>query len=179
VNKLEKSVNTVLVLANLGLTKEKADTLTVVTVLRLQSAFKNKKQAQPRMIVELLDAKFKDLLSQDIGVELLLCNTTITCLLTQLAEQWSLGPVFNDLFSSDDDRCEIFLKPAQNYTKLGVSTPFLQIQTMARIYGEIAIGWVSSIDGVHINIDFNQKITLKAGDEIIVVANDGFIKAPS
>jgi hypothetical protein len=159
-----------LVVADTAQDEEEADAQTVITVLLLRDAFKDFGEAKPRIISEILNPQTKDLLEQDYGADFVVSAEMTSMLLAQVSERRELNAVFADLFDSDGN--EIYLKRAACYAPLGVTTPWLAVQLMARKRGEVAIGYLRMNATPVINPAQNESLLLNDKDRIIVVSED-------
>lgn len=159
-----------LVVADTAQDEEEADAQTVITVLLLRDAFKNFKEAKPRIISEILNPQTKDLLEQDYGADFVVSAEMTSMLLAQVSERRELNAVFADLFDSDGN--EIYLKRAACYAPLGATSPWLAVQLMARQRGEVAIGYLRMNSTPVINPPQSESLLLNDQDRIIVVSED-------
>jgi len=87
-----------------------------------------------------------------------------------VSERRELNAVFADLFDSDGN--EIYLKRAACFAPLGVTTPWLAVQRMARQRGEVAIGYLRANATPVINPPQGESLLLAEGDRVIVVSED-------
>src|SRR5262249_52910901 len=102
----------------------------------------------------------------------------VSLLMTQVAENKYLKSVFDDLFGPEGS--EIYLKPAEDYVRVGQMVNFYTVVESARRRNEVALGYrlqryASSAEkayGVVVNPDKSDPITFEAGDKVIVLAEE-------
>lgn len=100
----------------------------------------------------------------------------VSLLLTQIAENKLLRPVFDDLF--DPEGSEIYLKPAASYVQLGRAVSFATVVEAARRRGEVAIGYrLRGVEvtgglaqGVRVNPPKSEPVAFGENDCVIVLA---------
>eukprot|EP00698_Gefionella_okellyi_P016916 TRINITY_DN4889_c1_g1_i1.p1 TRINITY_DN4889_c1_g1~~TRINITY_DN4889_c1_g1_i1.p1 ORF type:complete len:381 (+),score=82.96 TRINITY_DN4889_c1_g1_i1:1172-2314(+) len=149
---------------------EQSDVKTVITVLLLREVFHAYGDKKPRIISEILDPRTKELLQQDIGSDFVVSTEITSMLLAQVSEHRDLNAVFTDLFQSMG--CEIYLKRAACYSTINAPTPWLCVQKIARMRGEIAIGYLMIDSLPVINPSQTEDIVFTSRDRIIVVSED-------
>lgn len=159
-----------LIVADTSMPEEEADAHTVMTVLLLRDLFKDFGDKKPRLISEILDPRTKDLLEQDYGADFVVSSEMTSMLLAQISERRDLNAVFADLFDSDGN--EVYLKRAACYVELDTETNWMAVQKMARIRGEVAIGYMKRGASPVINPPQGENLAYAAEDRIIVVSED-------
>jgi ion channel POLLUX/CASTOR len=159
-----------LVVAQDGLEPDEADARTVISVLLLRDYFKTAGGEAPRIISEILDARTKDLLEQDVGADFVVSNEMTSMLLAQVSERRDLNAVFADLFDSDGN--EIYLKRAECYAVVGEPTPWISVLKMARQRKEIALGYARLNQSPILNPKQTETLVFAAGDRVVVVSED-------
>jgi hypothetical protein len=105
-------------------------------------------------------------------------TTKIARVLTQLAENPRLMPIFDDLLSPEG--YEIYLRPVEAYVSAGVPVDFYTVTASAAARGHVAIGHriaafaadVERAYGVTLNPRKSVTTTYGPGDRIVVLAAD-------
>jgi len=175
--KIPHPISVIIVLANSDMDDQQADARSIVTVLLLRQLFKEVHGTRPRIVAEILDSKSRSLLEQDIGAEFVLSVTTTARILTQLSEQRGMGAVLGDLFASNGQGNELFLRPAECYLPLDRPQQWVAVESLARLYGETAIGWFRpSNKHISLNPPRSGLVTLQARDQIIVIGDSPNVK---
>ncbi len=160
-----------------ALDPQAADARTLITLLHLRDM--SDKCGKPFAIVsEMLDVRNRQLAEATRADDFIVSDQLVSLLLSQISENKDLGPVFDDLF--DPAGSEIYLKPVENYVRLGVPVNFYTILEAARGRDEIALGYRSSrlahaaekSYGVVVNPDKSNQITFEPHDRIIVLAEN-------
>jgi voltage-gated potassium channel Kch len=153
-----------------------ADDRTLVTLLHLRDI--ETRLGDPYSIVAEMNDDINREIAQVTKVDDFIVSTRlISLLLTQLAENRHLYPVFTQLFSASGS--EIYLKPITDYITTQSQVSFATVIEAARRRDESAIGYrlQSRSDqppayGVVLNPPPATPITLTTGDSIVVVAQD-------
>ena len=153
----------------------RADARTLITLLHLRDI------AQCTghrffIVSEMLDIRNRKLAEVTRPDDFVVSDRLISLILSQISENKALGAVFADLFSPD--RSELYLKPVENYVKLGKPLNFYTVVEAARQRDEVALGHRLQAQaqdptkgyGVVINPDKSTRITYGGGDQIIVLA---------
>nr|HMS39488.1 hypothetical protein [Pyrinomonadaceae bacterium] len=117
---------------------QEADSKTLMTLLHLRD-IESKKGEAYSVVSEMLDVKNRALAEVAKADDFIVSDELAGLLLTQVAENKELGDVFDDLF--DSAGAEIYLKPAEDYVKLGKSVNFYTILESAKRRNETAIGY--------------------------------------
>jgi hypothetical protein len=159
-----------LVVADTSLPDSESDAHTVITVLLLRSLFAAYSEPKPRIISEILDPRTKDLIERDYGADFVVSSEMTSMLLAQVSERRDLNAVFADLFDADGN--EVYLKRAECYVTVGQTCPWPLLQKVARLRGEVAIGYMKARANPLINPPQNEPVTLEAGDRVIVISED-------
>ncbi len=159
-----------LVVADLTVDAEEADARTVITVLLLRDLFSALGEQKPRIISEILDPRTKDLLETDYGADFVVSSEMTSMLMAQISERRELNAVFADLFDSDGN--EVYLKRAACYAMLGQTASWLGVQKVARLRGEVAIGYVKPNQPPVINPKQGEPLVFEAEDRVIVLSED-------
>jgi len=159
-----------LVVADTTKAEDEADAHTVMTVLLMRDLFKSFADKKPRIISEILDPRTKDLLEQDYAADFVVSSEMTSMLLAQISERRDLNAVFADLFDSDGN--EVYLKRAACYVELDTPTNWLDVQKMARVRGEVAIGYMKFGQTPLINPPQSDTQPYTPEDRIIVLSED-------
>ena len=171
-----ETYNQLMVVSNSLLDMEIADSQTLVTLLQARD-IANRRQSNGAIVAEILDVRNQVLAQVAKPDDFVISEQIISRLLAQVAEQKYLNQVFKYLFSPE--QAEIYLKPMENYVKLGESVNFYTVAAAASQQGESAIGYriqaqgkdFSQNYGVVVNPDKSQFVTFQPGDKLVVVAN--------
>ncbi|WP_329126159.1 CASTOR/POLLUX-related putative ion channel [Streptomyces sp. NBC_01465] len=147
----------------------KADSRTLVTLLHLRDMETAVGRDLP-VVAELTDDRNRALAPVSEDNDFIVSGKLISLLMTQVAENRELARVFDDLFRADGS--EIHLKPAEDYVVLDREIAFYTVVESARRQGHAAIGFrrQSGESGTRLNPDKQQRLTLSAGDSVIVLA---------
>lgn len=166
----------VIVLAEPAATGELADSRTLVTLLHLRDMETTLHQRYS-IVSEMNDERNRRLAQVTKADDFVVGGRLISLLLTQLAENHHLSTVFATLF--DAAGSEIYLKPAENYVRVGAWVNFATVIEAARRRGETAIGYRQLGQshepphyGVRLNPAKHDPLVLEHGDRIIVLAED-------
>jgi voltage-gated potassium channel Kch len=164
----------VIVLAEPAETGELADSRTLVTLLHLRDMETTLAQRYS-IVSEMNDERNRRLAQVTKADDFVVGGRLISLLLTQLAENHHLSSVFATLF--DAAGSEIYLKPAENYVRVGEWVNFATVIEAARRRGETAIGYRLHAQsqeapsyGVRLNPAKQNPLVLDPGDRIIVLA---------
>jgi voltage-gated potassium channel Kch len=160
-----------------ALDPQEADARTLITLLHLRDM--SDKCGKPFAIVsEMLDVRNRQLAEATRADDFIVSDQLVSLLLSQISENKSLGPVFDNLF--DPEGSEIYLKPVENYVRSGVPIDFYTVLEAARCRNEVALGYrlsgaahaAEKSYGVVVNPDKSNKITFEPHDRIIVLAEN-------
>jgi voltage-gated potassium channel Kch len=159
------------------LSAQQADARTLVTLLHLRD-IADKQNLHYSIVSEMLDIRNRNLADITRADDFIVSDKLVSLLLAQVAENKALNTVFSDLFAPEG--AEIYLKPAQNYLRLGEPVNFYTIVAAARSRGETAFGYrikskaqnASEMYGVVFNPNRDDTITFQDGDTIIVLSEN-------
>ncbi len=159
------------------LDEESADAQTLVTLLHLRD-IAEKTNSVFSITSEMLDVKNRELAEIAHADDFIVSDRLISLMMSQVAENKELMPVFADLF--DPDGAELYLKPALNYVKHGVPVNFYTVSEAARRQNEIAIGYrldyqgkdATLAYGVRVNVNKSEMVTFTEKDKVIVLAEE-------
>jgi voltage-gated potassium channel Kch len=166
----------VIVLAEPAETGELADSRTLVTLLHLRDMQATLGERYS-IVSEMNDERNRRLAQVTKADDFVVGGRLISLLMTQLAENHHLSAIFGSLF--DPRGSEIYLKPADQYVRLGEWLNFATVLDAASHRGETAIGYriVSQSQeppsyGVRLNPPKGKPLLFDRGDRIIVLAED-------
>ncbi|MEV6156990.1 potassium transporter TrkA [Nonomuraea sp. NPDC052129] len=166
----------IIVLADDRLESQYADSRTLVTLLHLRDLASRTGQRFP-IVSEMNDDRNRRLAQVTKADDFVVGTKLISLLMTQLSENPHLGAVFRYLF--DADGSEIYLKPATDYLRPGMTVSFATVIAAARARGETAIGYRLAVEstappsfGVVLNPGKSDPVTLGPRDLVIVLAED-------
>ncbi|MEU8143227.1 potassium transporter TrkA [Nonomuraea sp. NPDC048901] len=166
----------IIVLADDRLESQYADSRTLVTLLHLRDLASRTGQRFP-IVSEMNDDRNRRLAQVTKADDFVVGTKLISLLMTQLSENPHLGAVFRYLF--DADGSEIYLKPATDYVRPGMTVSFATVIAAARTRGETAIGYRLAVEstappnyGVVLNPGKSDPVTLGPRDLVIVLAED-------
>jgi ion channel POLLUX/CASTOR len=154
---------------------QRADSITMITLLHLRDIAD--RIGQPLAIVsEIMDVHNRDLIQVARVDDFIISDRLVSLALTQLSENKQVLKVFQDLFNPEGS--EIYLKPVEEYLRVGQPVNFYTVLDAARQRSEVAIGYRLQSEaneavnhyGVHLNPQKHQVITFSQGDRIISLA---------
>ncbi|MGQ9706646.1 MAG: CASTOR/POLLUX-related putative ion channel [bacterium] len=154
---------------------QEADAMTLITLLHLRE-IADKTGHKFTIVSEMLDIRNRNLAEVTRADDFIVSDRLVSLMLSHVSENKHLNAVFNDIF--DPEGSEIYLKPAENYVKLGVPVNFYTVLDSACQRGEVAFGYrlrayandVKKSYGIVINPDKSNLITFSQGDKVIVAA---------
>jgi ion channel POLLUX/CASTOR len=158
-----------------------ADAETLITLLHLRricDAERAKTGKSINIVSEMLDLRNCTLAELTRADDFIVSDKLISLLTTQVAENKHLMQVFSDLFSADGS--EIYLKPAKNYVKTGITNNFYAVVESASNRNETAIGYRlmhqandnSNSFGIYINPDKSKPIQFNDNDLVIILSEN-------
>ena len=159
------------------LDEQRADARTLVTLLHLRDIEAQRGESFT-IVSEMLDVRNRALAAVTRADDFIVSNKLVSLMMSQLAENPDLRPIFDDMF--DEDGSEIYLKPAGDYVKLGKPVDFYTVLESARRRGQTALGYrllAKSDDpganyGVAMNPDKVEQVTFSEDDKLIVISED-------
>jgi voltage-gated potassium channel Kch len=164
----------IVVLSDDSIEPDRADDRTLVTLLHLRDI--EVRLGDPYSIVtEVNDDANREVAQVTKADDFIVSNKLISLLMTQLAENRRLQPVFAELF--DPAGPDIHLKPAGDYVVTGTEVNFATVIEAARRRGETAIGYRRRSHaeegpsyGVALNPPKSTPLVLTTADSVIVIA---------
>lgn len=160
------------------LTRQLADSKTLITLLHLRDISTRCPQCNYSIVSEILDIRNRDLAIGTTADDFIVSDKMISLLVSQVSETKALNSVFIDLFNSEGS--EIYLKPASTYIRLGHPVSFYSIVESARQKGQVAIGYRLAAYannskkkyGIVLNPMKSSMLQFTDDDSIIVLAED-------
>lgn len=154
---------------------QEADARSLVTLLHLRD-ISEKTGRHLAIVSEILDVRNRELAEVSRADDFIVSDKLISLLMSQISENKSLAPVFEDLF--DPEGSELYLNPANDYVQTGKPLNFYTVLEAARRQGHVAIGYrlkalsedPKNAYGVVINPEKSKQITFTEADRIIVLA---------
>ena len=155
---------------------QRADARTMVTLLHLRD-IAAKGDHRFSVVSEMLDVRNRRLAEIAHPDDFIVSDQLVSLVLAQLAEVQELNAIFDELF--DAEGMEIYIKPAEEYVKLGVPMTFATVIEAASRRHETAIGYRKRNGGAGgkiqyamiLNPDKANELSFREGDRVIVVAD--------
>lgn len=178
---LEKLMNQgmkhVLILSDSDLPPEQADAKTLTVLLQIRDLEKTLNR-QFSITTEMLDVRNQELAEVTNVNDFVISNNITGLIMTQVAENRKLAPIFSDLLDSAGS--EVYLKPASNYVELGDPVDMYTLTHLVSIRNEVFLGYKriiqsdSSDDPVQIVVNPVKTTTIAFSEEdwLIVLAED-------
>jgi voltage-gated potassium channel Kch len=163
-----------------AISESEADAQTMLTMLQMNQLFEaNGNGVEPtRLVAEILDSRKAELARVAAVDDLVVSDNLAALLISQISENPSLAPVFEDLF--DAAGAAINVKPIEHYVPVGKKIAYAELVAIAAAHGESAVGYrvlaASGDDastGVRLNPAKNSEFTPAKGDSLIVIGNIG------
>lgn len=169
------SYDHVVVLADMTIDAQQADSRTLVTLLQLRDIARRSGK-DLNIVTEMLDDANRELAEVTEADDFIISDKLVALALAQISENGTLADVFEVLFTSKS--AEIYLHPANEYVQLGTEVNFTALMEAARFRGETAIGFRQAVHsrnkaegyGVRLNPPKSERLTFTSGDEVIVLA---------
>ena len=161
-----------------GVTVADADALTMLSMLQLNQLFEQDGNGvEPtRLVAEIIDSSKAEIARVAAVDDLVVSDKLAALLMTQIAENVELAPVFTDLF--DADGASINLKPIEYFAKLGKEITYGELVAAAAAHGDSAIGVRIAANstkdgstGVELNPSKHATFKPAAGDGLVVIGN--------
>lgn len=154
---------------------QQIDSNTLFTLLHIRNIVEQGK-AKLSIATEILDGRNSRLAEVAKADDFIVSDRLISLMMAQIVSDRRRNAVYEDLFNPQGS--EIYLKPACEYIKTGVSVNFYTILEAAARKNETAIGYrLSSLSedakrsfGVVINPDKREEVVFTEQDRIIVLA---------
>jgi hypothetical protein len=156
----------VIVLSTGGVGDATADFRSLVTLLHLRDL--EQQAGRPFGITgEIADDHTLALAPVRDGDDFIVSRTMVSHLMTQVAINPDVIPVFTELF--DPEGNEIILRPAADFVRLGCPVTFATVVESARRQAQLAIGYRLS-GQIHLNPSKCLQLTLTQSDAIVLIA---------
>jgi voltage-gated potassium channel Kch len=158
---------------------QRADARTLVTLLHLRDMLAAIPHAErPAIVSEMLDDRNRELAQVTEVDDVIVSDKILSLVLAQLSENARLHAVFSDLL--DAEGSEVYLRPVEEYVRLGGELSFATFVAAAARRGETAIGYrvaQAAQDpglryGVLVNPVKAELFGAAPGDRLIVLAED-------
>jgi voltage-gated potassium channel Kch len=154
---------------------QRADSITMVSLLHLRDMANKLGQSYP-IVSEIMDIRNRDLIQVANVDDFIISDRLVSLTLAQLAENKQILGIFLDLLNVEG--AEIYLKPIEEYIRVGQPVNFYTILEAARQRNETAVGYrimaegrdASRRFGVYLNPSKSKPIAFAADDRVIVVA---------
>jgi hypothetical protein len=161
-----------------GVTIADGDALTMLSMLQLNQLFEQDGNGvEPtRLVAEIMDSSKAEIARVAAVDDLVVSDKLAALLMTQIAENVALAPVFADLF--DAEGASINLKPIQYFAALGKEVSYGELVAAAAAHGDSAIGIRVAANstkdgstGVELNPSKHATFKPAAGDGLVVIGN--------
>jgi hypothetical protein len=160
------------------LTKQVADSKTLITLLHLRDISARCPQCSYSIVSEILDIRNRNLAEGSSADDFIVSDKMISLLVSQVSENKAVNAVFADIF--DAEGSEICLKPASVYIHLDRPVSFYSIVESARQKGQVALGYRLAANatnsekayGIVLNPIKSSVVQFTEADTIIVLAED-------
>lgn len=157
------------------LEREQADSRVLMTLLQLRH-IQEQRSLDLDIVSEMMNGQNRDLAEATRADDFIVSDKLVGLLISQVSENKALMQVFDDLFKAAGS--EIYLKPVDEYIRLGATANFATLVEAAHQRGEIAIGYrcmnlshdANRGYGVVLNPAKSLDIDFYPDDRIIVLA---------
>ncbi len=165
-------IDDILVLSSDDLDSEASDAQTLLQLIFLRD-ISQKMDRRFTITSEMRKSNNQRLATQARVEDFVIGSNIVNLLMTQIAENRELTALFEDIL--DEEGSEIYMKPASDYVKTGVSVDFYTVTESAARKGHIAIGYKKIRDGVTeivTNPLKSEQTIYEKEDYMIVIAED-------
>ncbi len=167
----------VLILSDNDLPPDQADAKTLTVLLHIRD-WERTYNRHFNITTEMIDPRNQTLASVTNVNDFVISNNITSLIMTQIAENRSLAPIFSQLLNSEGS--EIYLKPAGNYVKLGQPVSMTTLTHLASIKKEVFLGYKKASSNpidqnsadIRLNPRKDQLMTFHENDWMIVLAED-------
>jgi voltage-gated potassium channel Kch len=158
---------------------QRADARTLITLLHLRDMLADvPHEDRPGIVSEMLDDRNRELAQVTEVDDVIVSDKILSLVIAQISENARLDAVFGDLL--DADGAELYLRPAEEYVRLGGDVSFATLVEAARRRGETAIGYRVAAEaqdpsagyGVVVNPPKATSFSPARGDRVVVLAED-------
>ena len=123
------------------------------------------------LLGEILDAETKDLVAAAGVSDVIMSNRLMSKVMAMVAEADAVGPLFEQLFAEEGD--EIYVRDIRYYCAPGEQLSFWELASLARVRGDIAIGYKRGSNEAVLNPAVKDaRILWSEGDYLIVLGDD-------
>lgn len=156
---------------------QESDAKTLITLLHLRN-ISERLDKDFSIVSEMRDMRNRELAEVAKADDFIVSDNLVSLMVSQLSENRELKKVYDILFRAEGS--EIYLKPAINYVKPGMTVNFYTVLESAAQQGETAIGYrlykeshnSQAHYGIHLNPNKNVSVTFEHEDKIIVIAEN-------
>ena len=157
------------------------DSENIVALLLLRRIFSQypNESRNTRLIAEILDAQNEALVTRAGVQDVIISNRLVSMIMAQISESRDIQKVYDEIFQEEGS--EIYLKPASLYfEKLPLQVSFADMMAIGQKRDEVCIGVkIKALEtdkennnGITLNPDKNTVYELRAGDSLVVLAED-------
>jgi len=172
-----ESFDHIILLSNHNIDIQESDAQTLICLLQLRN-IGTKYNKNLSIVSEILDLRNREIGLVTRADDFIIGSNIISFMLSQLSENKELKHVFDNLFKSDGS--EIYLKPIEDYIKIGEKMNFYTLLEVAAQRNETAIGYrkiefkESSADnfGIVINPKKSEEVLFTDKDYLIVLSEN-------
>ncbi len=168
----DDGISNILLLCSDDIELEKADAQTMLILLQLRNI--SSKTNRIFNITSEMNSVENQKLSQVAKVNDFVVGSSITNLvLTQISENRALSVLFSEMLDSEGS--EIYMKPAEQYVKLGTCVDFYILTEIAKSRRELVVGCKQFLNGetsIIVNPPKSTSVTFQKEDALIVIALD-------
>jgi voltage-gated potassium channel Kch len=152
-----------------------ADSRTLVSLLHLREIAEHSGRSFS-IVSEMLDDRNRELAEIARADDFIVSDRLVSLMMCQVSENKEYAAVFEELI--DPEGSELYLKPADEYVRLGLPLSFYTVVEAVRRRGEVAVGYRVKAEagdsrksyGVRLNPAKSQRIEFAEGDKVIVLA---------
>jgi len=153
-----------------GLSPSDADARSLLAMLLIQRGLADAgDDREPRVIVELLDAKAAELAAVTGADDFVVSDALASLMMSQLSEHPDLAEVYRQIYTAEGSA--LHMETADTFVGQGELT-FGQVVATTAVHGRLAIGWRRVVDGeaeVVVNPDKSRTVTFGPEDHIVVI----------
>ena len=152
-----------------------ADSRTLVSLLHLREIAERSGRSFS-IVSEMLDDRNRELAEIARADDFIVSDRLVSLMMCQVSENKEYAAVFEELI--DPEGSELYLKPAEEYVRPGVTLSFYTVVEAVRRRGEVAVGYRVKAEagdprmsyGVRLNPAKSRRIEFVEGDKVIVLA---------
>lgn len=168
VNEKVPDITNVLLVCEDGIPEEEADAQTAMLLLHLRRLVENH-PGKINITSEVTIAEDQQLLKNARVNDFIVGSEIANRIMAQVSNELDLHVIFRELLQSEGS--EIYMKPAENYVKLGEEISFAAITKIVRDNHEIAMGWkLSGDDDVTLNPSKHKTATFGEDDTLVILS---------